>query len=109
MGERGVDLMQILSWDGKQISTPGLYADIPIAVYHSDCCIGPSISSSGLRTIFYYSPQHYWAQSYLNPQRKEEDPTKALIFGRAAHHLLLGEKEFHKHFAIRPTEIGGKP
>lgn len=99
----------IQTWDGKPISKPGLYADLPISVYHSDCCESPSVSSSGLRTIFYYSAKHYWAQSYMNPSRKDEDPSKALVFGRAAHHLLLGEKNFGKHFAIRPTEIGGKP
>jgi len=30
------------------ITEPGIYRNVPMDVYHSDCCDGPSISSSGL-------------------------------------------------------------
>jgi len=40
-----------LTWDVGKISQQGIYAKIPMSVYHSDCCVGPSISSSGLREI----------------------------------------------------------
>lgn len=86
-----------------KIDKPGRYR-VPLDYYHSDCCAGPSISSSGLRTIFMKSPAHYWCESYLNPAREERDETEALILGRAAHHLLLGEDEFSTLFIARPDK-----
>lgn len=94
----------IKRWDGNLISEPGIYADIPIEKYHGDLCVGPSISSSGLRTIFHESPRAYFRTSYLNPLRREKPASKPFIFGRAAHHLLLGEKDFRKHFIVRPEK-----
>lgn len=87
-----------------KISKPGVY-EIPIETYHSDCCAGPSISSSGLRTIENESPAHYWATSYLNPDRKVEAEKPHFSLGRAAHTLLLGESGFREQFAIRPDQF----
>ena len=87
----------------EKVREPGVYA-IDIERYHGDCCMGPSISSSGLRTIELRSPAHYWATSYLNPERAEEDRSDALDFGQAAHTLLLGESGFRQRFAVRPDE-----
>lgn len=101
--------MNILQWNGEPISEPGIYAGIPMDAYHGQLTIGPSISSSGLRTIFYESPKHYFRDSYLNPNRKPEKASRPFEFGRAAHHLLLGEADFHDHFIVRPEELGGKP
>lgn len=89
---------------GNKITEPGAYQNVPIDVYHGQCCDGPSISSSGLRTIFNDSPAHYWNESTLNPNREEKEQTEALILGRAAHHLLLGESDFDKYFVLRPDE-----
>jgi hypothetical protein len=73
--------------------------------YHSQLTIAPSISSSGLRTIENKSPLHYWATSYLNPDRVEDDDdTEAMILGRAAHTLLLGEDGFRDDYVIRPDK-----
>lgn len=83
-----------------KISLPGVY-DIPIEIYHSQCCVGPSISSSGLRRII-ESPAKFWMYSDLNPNRVIEPETSALIVGRAAHHLFLGEPGFFDHFVIQP-------
>jgi hypothetical protein len=96
--------MDVITWDGKTISEPGIYAGIPLATYHEkkDLCDGPSISSSGLRTIISKSPAHYWLTSPYNPERKPDKPTDAMILGRAAHHLFLGETGFTKQFAMRP-------
>ena len=99
--------MNIIKWTSGKIDTPGVY-DIPIEIYHSDICSGPSISSSGLRTIDTESPEHYWDQSYLNPVGEPQKETEALIFGRAAHALLLGESNFKKKFVIRPEELAGR-
>lgn len=87
-----------------KISAPGLYSGIPMADYHGDLCVGPSISSSGLRTIFTESPAHYFDKSYLNPDRAEEEDKEAFVLGRAAHHLLLGEDDFSTLFIVRPDE-----
>lgn len=90
--------LPIRDWDGKKISEPGAYRDVPMSFYHGDPCVGPSISSSGLRTIFIQSPKHYWNTSIYNPNREELEQTEAIILGRAAHHLLLGEADFSRHF-----------
>lgn len=92
-----------IKWDRRAISKPGCYQNIPIKNYHSgDLCEGPSISSSGLRKLFRESPAHYWATSPLNLNRIEEPESGALVLGRAAHHLLLGEDNFSTLFIMRP-------
>ena len=96
--------MNILKWDGKPISSAGVFEDIPNDDYHKQLTVAPSISSSGLKRLFADSPRAYFRGSYLNPNRKDQKPSEALTFGRAAHHLLLGEKDFRKHFTVRPDE-----
>ena len=49
-----------------KVSVPGVYA-LSMAEYHGDLCVGPSISSSGLRTIWSRSPAHYFHASPYNP------------------------------------------
>jgi hypothetical protein len=87
---------------GEKITVPRIY-DLPIELYHSQICDGPSLSSTGIRRLL-KSPAHFWKHSDLNPQRQEEPDKDAFILGRAAHHLLLGEKEFSKRFVLRPEE-----
>lgn len=87
-----------------KIDKPGLYSGVPMADYHGDLCVGPSISSSGLRTIFTESPEDYYDTSYLNSDRGEEDDKESFVLGRAAHHLLLGEDDFSTLFIARPDE-----
>ncbi|AZO29316.1 PD-(D/E)XK nuclease-like domain-containing protein [Mesorhizobium sp. M1B.F.Ca.ET.045.04.1.1] len=89
---------------GTKITEPGAYANMPMSVYHGQPTEGPSISSSGLRTIFNQSLAHYWDTSPLNPDREETKDSEAMILGRAAHHLLLGEADFNKFFVLRPEE-----
>jgi len=88
----------------NKISANGVY-DIPMEVYHSDCCDGPSISASGLWKLLSACPALYWEDSYLNPQRVTHDATRALDVGKAAHALVLGEPEFARHFAVLPFDI----
>ncbi|GLI21858.1 hypothetical protein GGQ86_000839 [Xanthobacter flavus] len=87
----------------ERVKEPGVYA-LDIERYHGDCTDGPGVSSSGLRTIELRSPAHYWATSYLNPQRIEQEQSDALDFGQAAHTLLLGEAGFRQRFVVRPDE-----
>lgn len=90
---------------GQPITEPGIYENIPMAVYHGRNLVdGPRISSSGLRTIFSESPLKYWKTSPLNPKRKEPKESEAFILGRAAHHIILGEADFRKHYSERPSE-----
>lgn len=87
-----------------KVSVPGVYA-LSMAEYHGDLCVGPSISSSGLRTIWSQSPAHYWYDSPCNPNRPEPKERPHFSIGRAAHHLLyLGRKGFDAEFVIRPSK-----
>ena len=89
---------------GEIITEPGVY-DMPMGWYHDNCCDGPSISSSGLRTIIQKSPLHYWYNSPLNPDRAEEDDDEESTYmrvGKAAHTLLLEPDLFRSMFVTRP-------
>lgn len=90
-----------------KISKSGLY-QLSMAAYHGQPCVGPSVSSSGLRTIFTKSPAHFWVNSSINPNAQPQEDTEAFVFGRAAHHLLLGEDDFSTLFIVRPAEIDGE-
>lgn len=95
-------MVEIIKWTGEKISRPCIVSDMPIEVYHSDCCDGPSVSSSGLRTIVAKSPAEYWDSSYLNPKGEPSEETKALLIGRAVHHLILGQSQFKEKFVVQP-------
>ena len=92
---------------GIKVDIPCAIRNMPMEVYHGQPCVGPSVSSSQLRTIFSKSLKHYWNQSPLNPDREPFQDTEATILGRAAHHLLLGEGEFGKYFVLRPATYPG--
>jgi hypothetical protein len=92
----------IRAWDGETVSAPGALSGVPMEVYHGQPCAGPSISSTGLRTIRALSPAHYWATSSLNPEREEEDQKDHFNLGQAAHMLFLGEQGFTRSFVVRP-------
>jgi hypothetical protein len=89
---------------GEMITANGVY-DLSMADYHGQPCDGPSISSSGLRTIWSQSPAHYYEESSLNPAPKEPEDRPHFSLGRAAHHLLLqGRKGFDAEFVVRPEK-----
>lgn len=98
-------MIKTIEWNGKRISKPGLYSQIPLGVYHSQAiCDGLSVSSSGLRRCFSLSPAHFYATWSGNPNRAEDEERTHHIVGRAAHHLFLGEAYFSKLFAVQPAE-----
>ena len=101
--------MKTIVWNGKQITSPCVVKDMPLSTYHSQCCAGPSISSTNLRRVLEVnggSPAHFFCEWTGNPQRTEPDDEKVhLVVGRAVHHYLLGQQAFNKEFAIRPTEF----
>lgn len=98
-----------IAYTGGQITAPGVYRGVPLETYHRDTALFPgfSISSSGLRKLI-RRPSEYWATSPYNPERNDDEPSKALDFGRAAHALLLGDEDFVAHYVIRPEWIDGK-
>jgi len=98
-GHRGEKL-----WTGEPIAEPGIYRKVPMEAYHGQLTVGPSISSSGLREIENRSPLHYFATSYLNPDRPEDESTAAMDMGRAVHTLLLSEDGFRDDYVVRPEQ-----
>lgn len=99
--------LPVREYRGEVITEPGIYLNMPLTVYHSDCCDGPSISSSGLRAIELETPLHYWDKSYLNPHRDPEAIKKELEaehfrIGRAAHYKTLEPEVFDATIAVRP-------
>ncbi|MDP2358689.1 MAG: PD-(D/E)XK nuclease-like domain-containing protein [Beijerinckiaceae bacterium] len=100
------EALPVIKWTpamGK-VSVPGVY-DMPIEIYHSDICEGPSISSSGLRLIEDKSPLHYWDTSPLNPDREPQQDKPYFNLGRAVHTLCLGEDGFATNYVVRPEEF----
>jgi PDDEXK-like domain of unknown function (DUF3799) len=102
--------IKIEKWNGDPITKPGVYADVPMDVYHSqDICDGPSVSSSGLRRVLERnggSPAHFYNEWSGNPNCEPQDDEKAhFIMGRAVHHLLLGEGGFTEAFCERPAQV----
>lgn len=99
-------MIKLMKWTGGSIVIPGLYANMPMSHYHTrDVCDGYSISSSGLRKIFNKSLAHYWDTSPYNPNRAEDEPSREMIIGRAAHHLMMGESNFAEFFRAAPPEV----
>lgn len=94
--------MNVIPWGGKPISAPGIYSGVPMADYHEQLTVGPSISSGGLRTIENRSCAHYFVDSYLNPDREPRTDTSAFAMGRAVHELAGGEPGFWRRYALRP-------
>ena len=97
-----------MEYKGGKISKPGIYKKVPMSVYHSDCCDGPSISSSGLRQLTPPNgcPLKFFDTSYLNPNRAPEEQKDHFNLGRAVHTLLMSEDGFKDDYAIRPLEFG---
>jgi hypothetical protein len=94
----------IILQPGQLITQTGAYA-LTMDQYHSQICDGPSISSSGLRTIWAQSPAHFYEASPLNPNRAEPEEKQHFSIGRAAHFLLLeGREGFDQQFAVRPAQ-----
>ena len=95
--------MQVTKWSGKPITKPGWYSGIPIETYHSaGICDGRAVSSSNLRTCWSESPAHMFAHWCENPNYEPMKPTRPMLLGSAAHHLLLGEDKFGHRFVAQP-------
>lgn len=97
--------------DGECVPGPGLYR-MSMAHYHSQAvCPGPSVSSTGIRKAALGSPMAFWKTSDMNPDRWPDDgeESAALILGKAAHCLILGDEVYADHFISLPDEAPRRP
>lgn len=89
---------------GALIDRDGVFA-LSMTEYHGQPTVGPSVSSSGLRTIWADSPAHFWCRSRMNPARLPEEDKPHFTLGRLAHRLLLeGRTDFDREFVVRPDQ-----
>lgn len=72
----------------------GIYFNMAEAEYHAI----PRLSSSGIQNMM-VSPATFWAKSWLNPEREDEDDTDARIIGRAYHCARLEPARFMAEYA----------
>ena len=101
--------MQSIPWNGRKITVPGIYRDIPLADYHRpDLCDAVSVSSGLLRDIIAKSARHAFERSPLNPNREEsETETEAVMLGRFVHKAVAAEPTFADEWVMRPATVGG--
>ena len=85
------------------IAAPGAYADIPAEDYHGnpDLLPGPSLSSSGAKTLLTKSPLHFWHGSPMNPARVETQKSHFNV-GKAAHDLILLPDRWEEFYHVTP-------
>lgn len=83
----------------------GIHRDVPLSLYLGNTCAGPSISRSGLWEIETRSPAHYFATSYLNPQRVPDENTDALRVGAAVHSFVLEPDLFLAEYTVKPEGL----
>ena len=67
-------------------------------VYHADT---RRISKTGLDYLT-RSPAHYW-ERYLNPDRAEDEPTPAMVFGSLFHTLVLEPEKYERRYVVAPA------
>lgn len=97
-------MIEIKKYTGGIISEPGVYSGVPMDAYHGQLTVGPSISSSGLRTIDSESPAHYYDRAYLNPDKEDADDNPAFVLGSAVHTLIMREDGFSEKYVVRPPQ-----
>ncbi len=76
----------------------GVYFDLDESQYHAL----PRLSASGVCNLL-VSPATFWARSWLNPEREDED-TAARIAGRAYHVAKLEPHRFADLYARAPSK-----
>jgi len=85
--------------DTPMFPEPGIYFNMPDAEYHAI----PALSNSGIKYLA-SSPMLFWAKSWMNPNREEED-REHQILGRAYHcRLMEGLAAFEARFAVLPDK-----
>jgi hypothetical protein len=101
--------MTVTKWNGKPITKPGFYSGVPLETYHSKgICGGPAVSSTNLRTCWLRSPAHMFVTWAENPDAEQRAPSRSMVLGSAAHHLLLGEDNFKTKYIAQPATYRDK-
>ena len=79
----------------------GVYFDLPADAYHNI----RRLSTSGIQRMT-VSPATFWAESWLNPDRKPEDETitKARLLGRCYHTARLEPEKLDLEYARAPDK-----
>lgn len=96
----------VIQWDGKPISKPGIYANVGMSAYHGQICVGPSLSSTQIRTGEKRSLKHAYKDWSGNPNRPEPEEKAHFSFGRFVHDMAAqDEASLAENFAIRPEEF----
>jgi hypothetical protein len=92
------------------IIKPGAYSGIDIDDYHRNPNLlpGPSISSSGLKTLLTRSPRHYWHDSPLNPDRPPQQDKPHFNVGKAAHDMLLLSDRWPESYFVLPEDFNAR-
>lgn len=75
--------------------------ELPAEIYHAL----PALSFSQLKILLDdHAPVDWWYRSWLNPKRPgdDEETTKALLFGRAMHMLVLEPEVFRTTYQQEP-------
>lgn len=71
----------------------GIYFGLDDDTYHND----PALSHSGMTKLLVSWPD-FWLSSSLNPQRKKQEPTAAMEFGKRSGMLLTQPRVFHQTY-----------
>lgn len=78
---------------------PGLYLNLPPASYHADSALSRSDIVNLLDT-----PNTYWTNSSMNPERSRKPASDPMEYGEAFHYLLFEPKEFAKLYQVVPID-----
>lgn len=86
------------------ISEPGAYPGISNEDYHRNANLlpGPSLSSSGAKTLISQSPYHFWANSPMNPARPPESEKSHFGIGKIVHDMLFLPDRLTENYHILP-------
>ena len=86
-----------------KITEAGAYDDIDMEIYHGDCCVGPSISNSGIKQML-ADPAEYWRKSPMNPLRVKDEAKRHFNIGTSAHLLLLEPETVNGLISVIPNK-----
>jgi hypothetical protein len=76
----------------EPLTEAGIYDDLPEAQYHSDPCIGPSLSRSLILRLIENSPRHAWSihpKLGMPSDLGDDSDDEVMDFGTAAHAEFL--------------------
>jgi hypothetical protein len=95
--------------DDEFIREDGFY-HLPIERHHQQPCVGPSITSSVLRSMEYHGPRYTWAFHYLNPGRLEKKISQPMLLGKAMSMVMEeGMMAIDANFKVLPGTAPRRP